>query len=117
MTTAARAAAPFLPSLPAPDPNAPGQFGFADPDRVRRILAASGWQNIDVGAVDVPTSVAEQDLLTYVTRLGPVGLALKDVDEKTRAQTAAAVRAAFEPFVHDRTARFNAACWLVKALG
>ena len=115
MTTAARAAAPFLPSLPAPNPNGPGQFGFADPDRVRAILQASGWKSIDIGPVDVPAQLAQQDLLAYVTRLGPVGLALKEVDEQTRVQVTAAVRSAFDPFVQDGAARFNTACWLVQA--
>jgi SAM-dependent methyltransferase len=117
MTTAARAAAPLLPSLPAPEPSAPGQFGFADPDRVRRILEASGWQEIDIRSIDVPTCLAEKDLLAYVTRLGPVGLALREMDEHTRVQTAAAIRDAFDPFVQDGVARFIAACWLVSARG
>jgi SAM-dependent methyltransferase len=115
MTAAARAAAPFLPSLQPPDPNGPGQFGFADKDRVRHILEASGWKSIDVRPVDVPVSVAKQDLMTYVTRLGPVGLALKEVDEETRERTTKAVRAAFSPFIQGDAARFNAACWVVKA--
>jgi ubiquinone/menaquinone biosynthesis C-methylase UbiE len=38
MTTAERAAAPLLPNLPARRPDEPGQFAFADADRVRRIL-------------------------------------------------------------------------------
>jgi len=40
MTTAEHAAAPLLPELPVRQPNEPGQFGFADPDRVRAMLAA-----------------------------------------------------------------------------
>ncbi|WP_438028581.1 class I SAM-dependent methyltransferase [Sorangium sp. So ce233] len=115
MTAAARAAAPLLPHLPAPDPDAPGQFGFADRDRVRRILDASGWTDVDIRPIDAPSGVAEKDLLSYVTRLGPVGLALRDVDEPTRARTAEAVRAAFDPYVRDGAARFTAACWLVTA--
>jgi SAM-dependent methyltransferase len=114
MTTAARAAAPIL-SLPTPDPKAPGQFAFADADRVRTILQASGWQTIDTRPIDVSASVPEKDLLVYVTKLGPVGAALREVDEPTRARTIAAVHAAFAPFIHDRAARFNAACWLVTA--
>ena len=39
----AEAAAAFLPSAPAPDPEAPGPFAFADPSRVRRILEEAGW--------------------------------------------------------------------------
>ena len=41
MTAAERAAAPFLPELPARAEDAPGQFGFADGERVRHILARS----------------------------------------------------------------------------
>jgi SAM-dependent methyltransferase len=115
MTTAARAAAPFLPCLPAPDPDAPGPFAFADRDRVQRILDVSGWMDIDIRPIDVPSRVAEKDLLSYVTKLGPVGLALLEVDELTRARTAAAVRVAFDPYVADGAARFTTACWRVTA--
>src|SRR5262249_42472681 len=115
MTTAARAAAPFLPNLPAPNPDAPGQFAFGDGDKVRRILDASRWTEIDVAPIDVPSHVAENDLFAYVTKLGPVGLALRDANESTRARTVAAVRAAFEPYVQNGAARFTAACWLVHA--
>jgi SAM-dependent methyltransferase len=115
MTQAARAAAPFLPSLSPPPPNTPGQFGFADADRVRRILQAAGWKHIDIRPVDVPIQMAEPDLLAYVTTMGPAGLAMREVDDPTRARIAEAVRAAFDPFVRDGVAHFNAACWLVSA--
>jgi SAM-dependent methyltransferase len=117
MTTAARAAEPLLPNLSLPDAGAPGQFAFADGGRVRRILNASDWKNIDVRPIDVTGNIAEQDLLTYVTKLGPVGVALRgaDVDEATRAHTASVVRAAFEPYIQNGTARFTMASWLVSA--
>lgn len=117
MTTAARAAAPLLPNLPTPAADAPGQFAFADGGRVRRILNASEWRNIDVRPIDVTGNIAEQDLLSYVTKLGPVGAALRDpdVDEATRARTASVLRAAFEPYIQNGTARFTMACWLVSA--
>jgi SAM-dependent methyltransferase len=115
MTTAARAAAPFLPDLPKPDPNAPGQFGLSDPDRVRQILEASGWKRIELRPIDVPASVGERDLKAYIAKMGPVGLALREVAEPTRTRTVAAVHAAFDPFVRDGEARFNAASWLVTA--
>jgi SAM-dependent methyltransferase len=114
MTTAARAAAPLL-TLKAPDPNAPGQFAFADADKVRGILQASGWKNLDIQSIDVPMQVAERDLIVYVTKLGPVGMALKDADAQTRDQVTTVVHAAFQPFIQDGAARFNAACWLVMA--
>jgi SAM-dependent methyltransferase len=117
MTTAARAAAPLLPNLLIPDADAPGQFGFADGGRVRQILNASGWKNIDVRPIDIAGNMAEQDLLAHVTKLGPVGIALReaDVDEATRARVASVLRAAFEPYIRNGTARFTMACWLMSA--
>lgn len=116
MTTAVRAAAPFLPPAPALDPAAPGQFAFADGARVRRILQESGWSSIDVEPADVACEIPEDELMTYVTRMGPVGAMLRDVDPATAAKITAALPPAFAPFVNDGTARFNAACWLVTAL-
>jgi len=102
-------------SMPAPD--APGQFGFADADRVRRILATSGWRTLDIRPVDVPCQFFERDLLAYVTKLGPVGLALQSVDEWTREKVSSAVHAAFMPFLKEGAARFHGACWLMSARG
>jgi SAM-dependent methyltransferase len=115
MTTGARAAAPLLPPMPTPDPNAPGQFALADADRVRGILEDSGWSRIEVRPIDIPAAVAKQDLFVFVTKLGPVGAALREADPPTRERVTAAVRAAFEPFIQNDEARFNAACWLVTA--
>jgi len=117
MTTAERAAAPLLPNIPARRPDAPGQFAFANGDKVRRILDASGWKDIEVRPIDVPSNVAEKDLLTYATKLGPVGQALRDADEPTRARTAEALRVAFAPYIENGAARYTAACWLVSARG
>jgi SAM-dependent methyltransferase len=115
MTTGSRAAAPLLANLPAPNPEAPGQFAFANADKVRRILDASGYNDIEVRPIDVPSSVAENDLLAYATKLGPVGMALRDADERTRARTAEALRVAFVPYIENGAARYTAACWLVSA--
>jgi SAM-dependent methyltransferase len=115
MTTAERAAAPLLPDLPPRRPGAPGQFALADRHRVRAILAESGWGDIDVQPLDVACTLSEADLVQYVTRLGPVGQALSDADERTRAQVTEVVRAAFASYVHGAVVRFTAACWMVGA--
>jgi hypothetical protein len=51
----------------------------------------------------------------YATRFGPVGIALREADEPTRARVGAAVRAAFEPYVHGAEVRFSACCWMIGA--
>jgi ubiquinone/menaquinone biosynthesis C-methylase UbiE len=115
MTTVERAAAPLLPQIPARQPDAPGQFAFADRHRVRSILKQSGWAEIDIRPIDVDCTMLEEELVGYFTRLGPVGLILQDADERTCTQVIKTVRAAFDPYVHGTEVRFTAACWKVSA--
>jgi SAM-dependent methyltransferase len=115
MTTAERAAAPLLANLPARRPDGPGQFAFANGDRVSTILEESGWAGIDIRPIDIECTLPEKELVGYLTRLGPVGLALQDVDAQTRAHVIETVRAAFDPYVQGADVRFTAACWLVDA--
>ncbi|MDI1434589.1 class I SAM-dependent methyltransferase [Polyangium sorediatum] len=116
MTTAERAAAPLLPNLPVRRPDAPtGQFAFADPRRVSALLSQSGWADIDIQPIDVACTLPASELVRYLTRLGPVGLILQQVDDRTRAQVLETVRAAFEPYVHGADVRFSAACWSIGA--
>ncbi len=115
MTTAERAAAPFLPQLPPRKPDEPGQFAFADRDRVHAILEKSGWSDIDIQPLDVTCTVPERELETYFTRLGPLGRVLPQLDGRERARVIKTVRAAFDPFVHGTEVRFTAACWRVAA--
>lgn len=115
MITAERAAAPFLAKMPARDPHAPGQFAFADADRVSRILSESGWSATRIEPADVACSFPAAGLVPFLTRLGPVGLALKDADAATRARVIDTVRAAFDPFVEGDEVRYVAACWRLRA--
>ena len=115
MTTAERAAASHLPELPARRADAPGQFAFANGQRVRTILEDSGWTDIDVRPIDVACTIAEEDLHLYLTRIGPVARLLQEMDDRVRGQIVEAVRPAFDPYVHGTDVRFNAACWMVGA--
>ncbi|MFI9613831.1 class I SAM-dependent methyltransferase [Streptomyces sp. NPDC052023] len=115
MTTAERAAGPLLPDLPVRDPDGPGQFAFARAERVRGVLAESGWSGVDVEPLDVRCTMPTQDLERYFTLLGPVGRVLHEVDERTRARVVEALHTAFTPYVRGPEAGFTAACWLVRA--
>jgi SAM-dependent methyltransferase len=115
MTTAERAAAPLLPQLPARKPDEPGQFAFADRDRVYAILGQSGWSDIDIQRLDVECVLPERELDDYIARLGPLGRVLPQQDEHTRARIMETVRGAFEPYFHDSEVRFTAACWTIRA--
>jgi ubiquinone/menaquinone biosynthesis C-methylase UbiE len=115
MTTAERAAAPFLPQMPARRADEPGQFAFADRSHVSSILEKSGWAEIDIEPLEVICSLREPELEAYFTRLGPLGRVLPQLDEKSRSRIIDTVRAAFEPYVHGDDVRFTAACWTIGA--
>jgi SAM-dependent methyltransferase len=115
MTTGERAAGPLLPNMPPRKPDAPGQFAFANRDRVHSILQESGWSMIDIQPIDVECRLPESELVRYATRLGPVGMALQEADDQTRVRVTETVCAAFAPFVHGEEVRFNAACWMASA--
>jgi SAM-dependent methyltransferase len=115
MTTAERAAAHLLPNLPARRADAPGQFGFADARRVQSILAESGWTDIDIQPIDIECTLPESELSRYGARLGPVGVALRELDPRTRDEVVAVVRTAFEPYVRGDEVSFTASCWRVDA--
>ncbi len=115
MTTAERAAATQLPDLAVSPPGAPGQFAFADRDRVHHILDQSGWANMDIRPVDLVCTMAEKDLIGYLTRLGPVGRVLQQQDEQARCRIIDTVRRAFDPFVFGDRVSFTAACWMLCA--
>jgi SAM-dependent methyltransferase len=114
MTTAERAAAPVL-ELPERKKDGPGQFAFADRDKVQGILQNGGWAQIDFRAVDVICTMPQRELTGYLSRLGAVGRALQEADEETRARVLAVVRPAFDPYVEGDDVRFTAACWLITA--
>jgi SAM-dependent methyltransferase len=115
MTAAERAAASLLPEAPPRAADAPGQFAFADPDRVSGILAAAGWRDVELQPLDVACAMPAEDLETYAVRMGPVSLALPSLDEDRRNAVIDAVRRGFAPYLADGVARFTAACWMVRA--
>ncbi|MGF6416620.1 SAM-dependent methyltransferase [Stenotrophomonas sp. AN71] len=114
MTTAERAVGDEL-ELPPRIPGAPGQFAFADGERVRHLLQASGWRQVEVVAVDLPCSIAREDLPIYVGQLGPLGQALRSMPEARAERLLSTALAAFAPFIEGDRVRVDAACWLVRA--
>lgn len=115
MTLAETAAGPLLPDLPTRQPGAPGQFAFADPERVRTILEHAGWKEVTFAPLDIVCAFPARDLEHYMTRLGPVGALLGEVSEAKRAEVLAVLRPAFAPYVHGDQVRFATACWSVGA--
>lgn len=114
MTLTARATAHLL-DLPARVPNTPGPYGLADPDRTRGILTDAGWTEVEVRPFDAVCAMPATELMTFLTRIGPLREALAEADDELRAEVLEAVRAAAQPFVEGDGVSFEAALWVVDA--
>jgi SAM-dependent methyltransferase len=110
-----QAAAPFLPQVPKFEKDAPGRFAFADADRVRGVLEAGGWREIQIAPLDTTSPLSFDELMTMSLRVGPLNPILKDADEALRDTVWDAVAIALEPYVKDGVAEMTSACWLVTA--
>ena len=109
------AAAPFLPTRPKFEKDAPGRFGFADPERVRAILDESGWRDVAIAPLDVESSLSFDELMTMSLRVGPLNPILKNLDETTRGEIRAATAQVLALYVEGGVARMSSACWQVTA--
>ncbi len=110
-----RAATPHLPPQPEPDPLAPGPFAFADPDRVRGVLAAAGFQGIAITACDQPVGSGDLEaMLAVCTRVGALGKILRE-NPALRDAALPAVRSALARHDGPDGVRLTAATWVVAA--
>ena len=98
--TVAQGAATSVSPLPERQPDTPGQFAFANDQRVRGILRDSGWNGIELRPLDIACAMPQKKLVGYDWS-GRRGA--QNADKRTRAQ------------VHGDEVHFTAACWMVTA--
>ncbi len=98
----------------------PGMFAFADPDRIRQILAAAGWQDIEITSEHASILVGGGGSIDYAVEfvctssMGRTMLAGADASTADRA--IASVRAALSPYADADGVHLGAAVWLVQAV-
>ena len=113
------AAAGLLPPSPPPNPDEPGPFAFANPDRVTRILTAAGWTDITLTRQDVkmrlagPGQIAEA--ADFATRVGAMARALADATADLKSQVTAAIAAALPGYDTPDGVCLGGSIWLVSA--
>jgi hypothetical protein len=112
-----RAAQPFLPPLPRPGPEDPGQYSFGDRARVERILTGAGFGRFSIEAVDQPVYMGDSigDIVEGAGRFGPLARAFAEAEPPAIAQAKAAIAAALEPHLGPEGVILPGACWLVSA--
>jgi SAM-dependent methyltransferase len=97
----------------------PGMFAFADPDRIRRILATAGWRDIEITGEHAPVLVGGgggvDDAVEFL-RTGSIGRTiLAGADARTADRAIASMRAALTPYADAEGVRLGAAVWLAQA--
>jgi SAM-dependent methyltransferase len=96
-----------------------GMFAFADPDRIREILAAAGWQDVEITAEQAPILVGGggrvDDAVEFLRTATMGRTMLAGVDAATADRAIASVRAALAPYADADGVRLGAASWLVQA--
>lgn len=114
-----RAVSPHVPPRPPGNPEAPGMFAFADPQRTSRILTAAGWASPKSEKLDLDLDIAAgrglNEAVVQSTQIGAVNSWLRDQSPGVVAAAKASIRDALAPHVSDASVRLPGAMWLVSS--
>jgi hypothetical protein len=95
-------------------------FAFADPDRLRPILAAAGWRDIEIAPEHAPILVggggSVDDTVEFLRTATMGRTMLAGADAATADRALASLRAALTPYADADGVRLGAAVWLVQAV-
>ncbi len=103
-----------------PDPEAPGPMAFADPDRVKRILTAAGWTDIQLDPFDFAMVVGSgedpvSDAVAYFSTIGPVASAMAAMTQDEQAAFRKKLRSFAASHEVEGIIAFAAGAWVVTA--
>jgi SAM-dependent methyltransferase len=107
--------------LPGPGPaDGPGMFAFADPDRLRPILAAAGWRDVEIASEHASILVggggSVEDAVEFLRTATMGRTMLAGADAATADRALASLRAALTPYADAEGVHLDAAVWLVRAI-
>jgi SAM-dependent methyltransferase len=106
----------LLPPSSPPGPEEPGQFAFADPDRVRRILAAAGFHDIAFTRYDPVMQLGgAAQAAEFSCQIGPIARALIGAPETLRNAVREALTAAYRQYDGPDGINLSGGNWIVAA--
>ena len=101
--------------LPAPPPDGPGPFALSNPDRVRAVLTAGGFADIELDgtAAEMWFGADADDAHRFV--LGLMGWMLEGLDDTTRARAVEALHATMAAHQTPNGVHFGSGAWTIHA--
>ena len=89
--------------MPPPDPEAPGIFAFADPERIRGLVTGAGFAEPEIEQLEFPWPYTDVDEHWSLTRklAGPLSIAIDRLEEDEREAVRGEVRSRIEPLIAD----------------
>ncbi|CAN5361283.1 methyltransferase domain-containing protein [soil metagenome] len=110
----------LVPPLPPSGPEEPGQFSWADPARVRRILEGAGFRTVTLTPYDPAMQYAgpggASEAATLAMQVGPVVRATANAPQDLRDRVRAALEAFFQKHDGPQGVVMPGAIWIVRAL-
>jgi SAM-dependent methyltransferase len=102
-------------ALPAPPPDAPSPFAFADPDRARTILAGAGFVDITIDAQCEPLSVGP-DLGAAFEFVSALTSSMREGLDKAEQDAAlAGLQSSLSEHAGEHGVCYGSAAWLIQA--
>jgi SAM-dependent methyltransferase len=103
--------------LPTPQAGSPGPFGLSEPEFVRGVLGAAGFDTVAIDARDADYYVGRdvEDAFAYTSTLGFARGLLADLDDAQRADAFAALRAVLSAHQTENGVVMGSAIWIVTA--
>lgn len=108
------------PPASPPDPEAPGPMAFANPERIRTVLSAGGWGDIEIEKFDFAMVAGMgadpvTDAVEYFRKIGAAAAAMADMDEGQQAEILERIRTWLEPKAIGDIVALGAGAWIVSA--
>lgn len=110
-----------VPLPPPSGPEEPGEFGFADAERMRRILTGASYTGVTIEKFDTPITIAGgagvEAAADFLLEMGPTGRAIASAgaDHSVKARIGAALRDGLRPYETKAGVVMGAATWIVTA--
>jgi SAM-dependent methyltransferase len=99
------------------DPESPGPFSFAKPDRIRYVLESAGLSSVAIAELRLPLVFGSEvvDAVGFMKATGFAQSVLRGVDDVTVARATAAMEKALEPYESASGVTLGSKAWLVTA--